>query len=107
MEPLPQIEKTHETGTLVACSVYDEAVGCYFQPFFARSRAEAIRSFRDSVNQEGHPFNNHPKDFSLHVLAEWNENDGGFRPLPAFDNLGSALDYVVPPESLPGQMPLQ
>ena len=98
MEPLPKIEKTHQTGTLVCAAVYDEAVGVYFQPWFARSRAEAVRSFVDAVNTPDHMFAKHPKDFSLHILAEWDENDGHFRPLPAFDNLGSALEYIKQPE---------
>lgn len=100
----PDIEETHKTGNLVVAAVFDEAVGTYFQPYFARSRMEAIRSFVDACNQPDHIFNKHAKDFSLYVLAEWDENDGAFRPLPTFDLLGSALEYIRQPEQLPGQV---
>ena len=93
-----------KAGSLICASVYDNAVGVYFQPFFARSRAEAIRSFRDAATQEGHPFNKHPADFTLFCLATWDEESGSFEPLAAPANLGNALEHIpVDPIPLPGK----
>lgn len=80
--------------TLIMCSVYDSKVGVYFQPFFARSRAEAIRSFADAANQNGHIFNKHPGDFSLFASATWCEETNSTENLLAPDNLGTALEHL-------------
>ena len=71
-----------KAGQLVCASVFDAKVGVYFQPFFARSTAEALRSFGDTINQDGHIFNKHPADFTLFMLAKWNEENGHFDPTP-------------------------
>lgn len=83
-----------KAGNLVVCAVFDSAVGVYFQPFFARSRGEALRSFVDISNKPGHTFNSHPGDFSLFVLAEWSEENGRFDNKPAPENLGTALEHI-------------
>lgn len=80
---------------LVVASVFDSATKVYFQPFYARSRAEAIRSFAECANQEGHPFCKHPGDFTLFIIAEWDEDTGKFENLVAPDCLGTALEHKV------------
>ena len=89
------MEQQNEPGTLVAAAIYDSKVGVYFQPFFARSTAEAIRSFSDTVNQEGHIFNKHPGDFTLFVLAKWNEDSGRFDPTPTPISLGVGIEFIT------------
>lgn len=80
---------------MIVASVFDSAVGVYFQPFFARSRREALRSFVDAATQSGHTFNKHPGDFSLFVLAEWNEESGRFENKAAPECLGTALEHIA------------
>jgi len=83
-----------KSTSLVVASVFDSAVGYYFQPFFARSRAEALRSFKDACNQEGHNFNKHSGDFSLFILATWDEENGKFEQLDAPASMGTALEHI-------------
>ena len=87
------MERQMKVGKLLMAAVYDSAVGVYFQPFFARSRAEALRSFVDVANTDGHPFNNHPGDYTLFILAEWDEESGRFSQADAYDCLGTALEH--------------
>lgn len=54
-------------------AVYDRATGAYMQPFFVRSRGEAIRTFMDAVKDAQSPFARHPEDFSLFVLGTWDD----------------------------------
>ncbi|WNK12782.1 MAG: nonstructural protein [Microvirus sp.] len=61
---------------LLVCSVYDGAVGAYLQPFFARSKAEAIRSFSDAVGNSESPFAKHKADFTLLVLGAFDDQSG-------------------------------
>ena len=83
-----------EAGKLCVCAVFDVKVGVFFQPFFARSRGEALRSFVDQAQQEGHVFQKHPGDFSLFVLASWLEDNGSFENEVPAVNLGTALEHV-------------
>jgi len=59
-------------------SVYDKAVGAYLQPFYARSRGEAIRSFMDACNNEKHQFATSPADYQLMYLGLWDDDSGLF-----------------------------
>lgn len=79
---------------LAVCAVFDSAVGAYLQPFYVRSRAEAIRSFTQAANQAGHQFNSFPGDYTLFVIADWNEETGSFESLEAYERLGNALEYM-------------
>lgn len=83
-----------KVSKLVVCSVYDTKAETYFQPFFARTRAEALRSFKRTANESGHLFNKHPTDFYLFILAEWDEETARFELLDAPASLGSALEYI-------------
>ena len=87
------MERQMKAGSLIMAAVYDSAVGVYFQPFFARSRAEAIRSFVDVANKDGHPFSNHPGDYTLFIIAEWDEESGRISQKDSYDCLGSALEH--------------
>ena len=91
-----EMNSSQKAGELIVAGIYDSKVGAYFQPFFARSRAEAIRSFSDTVNKDGHIFNNHPGDFTLFVLATWSEDNGKFTSPPAPESLGSGHEYLQP-----------
>ena len=95
-----------KAGTLVVASVYDAKVGTYFQPFFARTRAEALRSFKDTVNQQGHVFNKHPQDFTLFILAVFDEETGGFLNCQAPESMGTGHEYLERPEEDERQMSL-
>jgi len=65
---------------LVLCSVKDRAADAYGRPMFVPSVGVAIRSFSDEVNrkdQENQLFN-HPDDFDLYELGEFDDNTGLF-----------------------------
>ena len=83
----------------IVCSVYDSAVGAYLQPFYARSLAQAVRSFAQATAQAGHPFNDFPGDYTLFIIAEWNEDTGVFESRQAYERVGNGLEL--------GQDPLQ
>lgn len=65
---------------LVLCSVKDRAADAYGRPMFVSSVGVAIRSFSDEVNRKD-PENqlfNHPDDFDLYELGEFDDNTGLF-----------------------------
>jgi hypothetical protein len=59
-------------------SVYDKAINAFVQPFYARTKGEAIRSFTEAANDEKHQFNRHSNDYSLMHLGEFDDNSGAF-----------------------------
>lgn len=62
-------------------SVRDLAAGVYLQPFCSRSEKEAVRSFRDGVNQAGTPMFTTPDDFDLYEVGCFADDGGKVVPL--------------------------
>ena len=65
---------------LVLCSVKDRAADAYGRPMFVPSVGVAIRSFSDEVNRSDtdNQLFNHPDDFDLYELGEFDDNTGLF-----------------------------
>jgi hypothetical protein len=63
---------------LAVFSVFDKAVGAYLQPFFSRTKGEAVRSFADACNKQDHQFYQHGIDYVLVSLGEFDDNSGLF-----------------------------
>jgi len=75
----------------VICSVYDSKAAAYLQPFFAPTRAVAIRSFAAACLQEDHQFRRHAEDYTLFCLAEFDEFTGQVFPLNVLEPLTNGL----------------
>lgn len=75
-----------------AFSVFDSAAKLFMQPFFARTRGEAMRSFMDACSDEKHQFSRHAMDYSLYVVGQFDEDDGLLIPQAEPERLMSALD---------------
>lgn len=63
---------------LEAYSVYDAGVKAFMQPFFVRSKGEALRSFMDACTDGKAPFMRHPGDYTLYWLASYDDATGLF-----------------------------
>lgn len=58
-------------------AVYDEPVGAFMKPFFARTKGEAIRSFGDAVNgNQQEQMAMHYKSYALFHLGTYDDNSG-------------------------------
>lgn len=82
-------------------SALDRAVKAYMQPFFVRSRGEALRSFTDAVNSQDHQFHKHAGDYSLWFLGRYDDATGSFaavEPERVVTALEVLVDEVFPPE---------
>jgi hypothetical protein len=83
---------------LVVATVYDVAVGAYLQPFFTRSRGEAIRTFVDACSDAKHQFAKYPADYILMYLGEFDDQSGTVESVTPFSLL-TALDAVFRAET--------
>lgn len=59
-------------------SIYDVKAGAFITPFFLPTQGMAVRTFIDCCNDENHAFGQHPEDYSLFVLAEFDNVHGTF-----------------------------
>lgn len=57
-------------------SVYDEKAKAYITPFFLPEVGQATRAFGDMVNDVTHQFGQHPADYTLFKIANWDNESG-------------------------------
>lgn len=72
---------------------YDTKVEAYLQPFFMRTRGEAIRAWTELANNPEHLFSKHPGDYTLFEIGEYDDATAQLTPSRAFTNLGTALEF--------------
>lgn len=82
-------------------AVFDAAIGAYMPPFFMQSRGQAIRSFTDMARTQGSPsqpnlIENHPHDFRLFELGDYNDATAGFDMYDSPVSLGGAHELLEP-----------
>jgi len=60
--------------------IRDRVADVFGQPIFVASIGQAIRSFGDEINnkREGNNLANHPEDFDLYLLGEFDDNSAEF-----------------------------
>lgn len=63
-------------ATMLICAVRDSAVDAYGIPIFVRARGEAIRSFMDEVRRKDSTMGQHPEDYTLYLLGEYDLSSG-------------------------------
>ncbi len=83
---------------LLAFSVFDAAAEAYMAPTFMQTKGQAIRSFADAVNEEGHSFARHAADYTLFHVGMFDESTGMLKPLDIPDSMGNALTFVTRPD---------
>lgn len=57
-------------------SIFDEAIGAYSPPFYARSVAEGIRNFSDIVQDKNSHISKHAADYTLFAIGVFHDHDG-------------------------------
>jgi len=62
------------------CTVKDRAADAFGRPMFVPSTGVAIRSFSDEINRNNaeNQLYNHPDDFDLYELGQFDDNTGCF-----------------------------
>lgn len=67
-------------SVLKICAVFDTAVQAFGRPIFVPAIGAATRSFTDEVNRkdQDNQLNQHPEDFELYYLADFDEATGTF-----------------------------
>lgn len=57
-------------------SIYDKAIGAFMQPFFSPTLDSATRAVRTCLQDPAHQFSQHPADYSLVHLGQFDDQSG-------------------------------
>lgn len=82
-------------------TVYDSKTNAYMQPWYARTRGEAIRSFTEAIQNPESMFHKYPGDFTLFEVGTWDDQTGAIQMLEAKQEIGLALHFKRVEESSP------
>lgn len=74
--------------------IYDAATGAFMQPFFARSKGEALRSFTELANDPKTSVHKYPSDYTMFLLGSWDDGGGIFDTAPP-ERVISALEVQI------------
>jgi len=77
----------------VIASIYDAKAEAWMTPMFFLSKAQAMRSFSDAVNDGKSDFSNHPGDYTLFVLGTFDERSGEVLPVATPESLGLGINF--------------
>lgn len=73
----------------------DAKLGEFGQPFFFQARGQAVRFLSDLVRDPKTTVHQHPEDFRLYLLGEYDPASGSFTCLGSPEFLSAAADHVV------------
>lgn len=77
-------------------SVYDSVAETWGKPFPMKNKGEAIRGFAQAVNDQQTQLNQHPEDYTLFEIGEWDDDSGVVYMHDAKVSCGVAIEYITP-----------
>ena len=81
------------TMLLKVFGIYDSKAEAYLQPFFMKSKGEAIRALTALVNDKDHNFGKYSEDFTLFELGSWNDANATFEMLHTPHSMGVLMEF--------------
>lgn len=61
-------------------TVFDKKLTAYAQPFFSVNTATALRAFGDACQDQGSMLFQHPEDFQLYKIADYDDQTALIEP---------------------------
>ena len=77
------------------CAVKDRAVNAFNRPIYVPTVGVAIRSFTDEVNRKDSELQNHPEDYDLYEIGQWDDETAIYTPLEALRVITRAQDIAI------------
>lgn len=84
-------------------SIYDEKADAYLPPFILPNIAMAKRVFGDCINSADHQFGQHPSDYTLFRLGQFDDMAGQYLLERAKQSLGNGVEFVVDTDEQPAK----
>lgn len=76
----------------ILVALYDRATEAYAPIMTVHTRGEAIRSFKNECNNPQSPINQHPSDYELWQLGEYDDQTGMI--VSTHERIARAEDYT-------------
>mgnify|MGYP000615718505 CR=1 FL=1 len=75
-------------------TIYDSKAELYCTPFYHRSKGGCLRMFQDMANDRNSQIGQHPEDFTLFEVGEFDDQTGMGQEYEAKVHVAFALDMV-------------
>jgi len=82
-------------------AVWDSAAALYMPPFCTTNQAIAVRAFTDACNSSTHPLGQHPEDYTLFYLGEFDDSLGNFAQEHTAQKVATGLSVLKPKPANP------
>lgn len=73
--------------------IYDSKTEAYLQPFFAKTKGDALRSITSLVNDSQHNFSKFSADFTLFELGSFDDSNASFNLHHTPYSLGVFIEF--------------
>lgn len=73
-------------------AIYDSKSEVYSKPLFTLTKGEMLRTFIDIANDQQTPICQHPEDYCLYYIGEYDELTGMLKP-EVHESLGKAIEF--------------
>lgn len=77
------------------CAVKDRAIDAFNRPIYVPTIGVAIRSFNDEVARKDSEMANHPEDYDLYELGQWDDQTAIYTALEAPRVITRAQDVKI------------
>jgi hypothetical protein len=81
------------SAKLLAFSVFDSKAEVFGTPIFFATKGLATRAFEDQCNRSDSPIANHPGDYTLFCIGEFDQDTGLLTPLQTPASLGTGVEF--------------
>lgn len=75
-------------------SIFDSKAVAFLPPFFLPESGQAVRAFSDSCKDKAHAFGQHPEDYTLFQIGEFDDGTGELVKRPEHINLGVGVSFL-------------
>lgn len=75
-------------------SIYDSKAKGWWKPFYAVREGDVMRQWMDLANDKKHPIGQHPEDYSLFKIGEWDDDDCQLIMLKEKVSIGVAIQFL-------------
>lgn len=72
-------------------TIFDTKLEIFYSPFVMRTDEAAIRAFADIVNRGESDISNHPEDFTLFQIGDWDKETAKITMLEAMHSLTNGM----------------
>lgn len=79
---------------LLIFSIYDQKAKSWSRPHFGEKVGNVVRQFGDIASDKQHPIGQHPEDYALYQIGQWDDDKGEIKMDATRTSLGMAQDFV-------------